>query len=260
MGSYSGRSVLTQTLVVVCTLSLALSARAQAAVEADAQSVLAAMSAYLGGLKSFSVEFSAVDEVVTSDGQKLQFLHSGDITVLRPNKLYVVRRGATGIANMFLDGRKLTLYAQAPNAYLQLDAPSIAAAVEDVHKLGFDAPGADLLADQPLNDTTMDMTSGAHVGMSYVNGVEAHQLAFRGVDVDWQLWVAAGDKPLPLRYVVTTKSLPGSPQYTLDLRNWNTAPKVDDARFTFAAPDGAKVLDPASVTANAVGDLTLKAK
>jgi hypothetical protein len=106
----------------------------------------------------------------------------------------------------------------------------------------------------------MDMTSGVHVGMSYIDGVEVHQLAFRGADVDWQLWVAAGDKPLPLRYVITTKSLAGSPQYTLQLRNWNTAPKVDDAQFTFAAPNGARLLDPASVSANAIGDLILKAK
>ena len=104
------------------------------------------------------------------------------------------------------------------------------------------------------------MSAGRHLGMTFIDGIEVHQLAFRGTDVDWQLWATANDKPLPLRYVITTKALAGAPQYTLQLRNWNTAPHIDAARFTFVPPPGAKQLDPASVTVNAIGDLTLKAK
>ena len=226
----------------------------------DAQNVLAAMSNYLGGLKSFSVEYSSVDEVVTREGQKLQFLHSGDLTVERPDKLYAIRRGATGTAELFLDGKRLTLFAKNGNAYLQLDADSIDAAIDALHKLGFDAPGADLLASKPLDSSTTDITSGAHIGMTFIDGVEVHQLAFRGANVDWQLWVTAGDKPLPLRYVITDKRVADLPQFTLELRNWNTAPQIDPARFTFVPPQGAKKLDPASVTVNAIGDMTIKGK
>lgn len=104
------------------------------------------------------------------------------------------------------------------------------------------------------------MTSGAHIGMTFFDGIEVHQLAFRGTDVDWQLWVAARDKSLPLRYVITTKSLSGAPEYTLELRNWNTVPQIDAARFAFAPPQGAKKLDPNSVTVNVIGDLTIKGK
>jgi hypothetical protein len=38
--------------------------------------------------------------------------------------------------------------------------------------------------------------------------------------VDWQLWVTAGDKPAA-QYVVTQR-VTGSPQFALQLRNWNT--------------------------------------
>ena len=79
-------------------------------------------------------------------------------------------------------------------------------------------------------------------------------------EVDWQLWVTTGEKPLPVRYVVTTKWFTGAPQYTLQLRNWNTAPQIDAARFTFRPPQNAQKLDPASVTVNAIGDLTVKEK
>jgi hypothetical protein len=254
------RSILVSAVMGLLILSGAPSADAQSAVDADAQSVLKSMSAYLGGLKNFSVEYSSVDEVVTPEGQKLQFLHSGEITVQRPNKLYAIRRGAAGVAEIFLDGTELALYAKGANAYLQLDAPSIDGALDVVHNLGFDAPGADLLASRPLDSSNTDMTSGAHIGMTYIDGIEVHQLAFRGKDVDWQLWVTAGDKPLPVRYVVTTKGIASSPQYTLQLRNWNTAPQIDAAHFTFTPPQGAKKLEPASVTVNAIGDMTIKGK
>jgi hypothetical protein len=254
------KTVLVSAVVGLCVLALTPVARAQNAVDPDAQTVLAAMSNYLGGLKSFSVGYSSVDEVVTPEGQKLEFLHSGEIIVQRPDKLYAVRRGAAGAAEVFLDGKGLTLFAKKVNAYLQLDAANIDRAIDVVHNFGFDAPGADLLASKPLDRSTTDMTSGAHIGMTFIDGVEVHQLAFRGADVDWQLWVMAGDKPLPLRYVITTKGLTGSPEYTLELRNWNTAPQIDAVRFTFVPPRGARKLDPTSVTVNAIGDMTIKGK
>jgi hypothetical protein len=245
-------------LLAVCVLTLTPSARAQPTVDADAQNVLVAMSNYIGGLKSFSVDYFAVDEVITAEGQKLQFLHSGEIMVQRPDKLYITRKGAAGTVEVFLDGKALTLFSKKANAYLKLDASSIDAAIDAVRKLGADAPGADLLASKPLDRSTTDITSGAHVGMTIIDGIEVHQLAFRGADVDWQLWVMAGDKPLPLRYVITTKSISGAPQYTLELRNWNITPQIDAARFVFMPPQGAKQLDPAAVTVNALGDLTIK--
>jgi hypothetical protein len=253
-------AILMSAVLGLCAVVSLPDARAQQAFDPDAQAVLGAMTKYLGSLKSFSVEYAAADEVVTPDGQKLQFLHSGEIILERPGKLHAVRRGAAGVAEIFLDGKTLFLYGKSANAFLELSASTVEAAVDAVHKLGFDAPGADFLSDKPLDPSTTDIVSGSHVGMSFVDGVEVHQLAFRGKDVDWQLWVTSGDKPLPLRYVVTTKSLAGSPQFILEMRKWNVAPQVDPARFTFLVPQGATKLDPASVAVSAIGDLTIKGK
>jgi hypothetical protein len=252
------RTLSVAVVVGLCALGLAPGARAQSAVDPDAQGVLAAMSRHLGSLQRFSVEYAAVDEVVTQEGQKLQFLHSGTITVQRPDRLHAVRRGAAGTAEIFLNGGELALFRREANAYLQFPAASIAAAIDVVHGLGFDAPGADLLAATPLDSATTDITSGAHIGMTFMGGGEVHHLAFRGAEVDWQLWVTTGDRPLPLRYVVTTKTIDGAPQYILELRSWNAAPETDAARFTFVPPQGARRLDPASVTVNAVGDMVIR--
>ena len=253
-------SSLVSAVLGLSALAFAPGVHAQQAVDPDAQSVLAAMSNYLGSLKSFEVEYAAADEIVTPEGQKLQFLHSGEVTLKRPDKLHVIRRGAAGIGEIFLDGKKLSFFGKALDVYVQLDASSIDVAVEAMRKMGFDASGADFLAAKPLNPTTTDMISGTHVGMTYIDGVQVHQLAFRGKEVDWQLWVTADNKPLPVRYVVTTKWFSGSPQFTLDMKKWNTAPQVDAARFTFVAPEGAKRLDATLIEVNAIGDIVLKGK
>jgi hypothetical protein len=152
------------------------------------------------------------------------------------------------------------LFGKALDVYLQFDASNIEVAVATMRKIGFEASGADFLSAKPLNPTTTDIVSGTHVGMTYIDGAQVHQLAFRGKEVDWQLWVTADNKPLPVRYVVTTKWFTGSPQFTLDMKKWNTAPRVDAARFKFVPPESAKKLDPTLIEVNAIGDIILKGK
>jgi hypothetical protein len=252
------RALSASVVVAGCAGALAPAARAQNGIDAEAQGVLAAMSSHLGNLPRFSVDYAAVDEVVTQEGEKLQFFHSGQVTVQRPDRVYAVQRGAAQTAEMFFDGSTLALFSREAGAFLQLQAAGLPAAIETVHRLGFDAPGADLLGERPLDPATMDMRSGTHVGMTFIDDTEVHHLAFRGAEVDWQLWITAGERPLPLRYVITSKTLGGAPEYVLQLRNWNLAPQIDEAHFSFTPPPGAASFGPASVTVNAIGDMTVR--
>jgi hypothetical protein len=247
-------------VIGVCALATVSGARAQGAVDEDARRVLSSLSSHLGGLQRFSVEYAAVDEVITEQGQKLQFLHSGSLMVQRPDRLHAVRSGASGTSEVFLNGREMFMFGRQAQAYLQLPATSIAAAIDAVHDLGFDAPGADLLVARPFDNAIIDVTSGTHVGMTFIEGVEVHHLAFRGADVDWQIWVTTGDRPLPIRYVITSKAMTGAPQYTLHLRNWNLAPQISAGAFDFAPPQGARRLEPAAVTVNAIGDMIIRTR
>jgi hypothetical protein len=56
------------------------------------------------------------------------------------DKLYAKRQGAAGTTELFLDGKGLMLYGNSANAYLQLDASSIDAAIEAVHSSGSTRP------------------------------------------------------------------------------------------------------------------------
>jgi hypothetical protein len=64
---------------------------AQDAIDEDAQKVLQGMSAYIGGLEAFSTQTEIDFEVVDIEGQKLQFISSGALSVQRPGRLHVTR-------------------------------------------------------------------------------------------------------------------------------------------------------------------------
>ena len=219
-------------------------AGAQEDIEPDATTVLAGMSKYLGELQSFSADYDVDIDTISDDGQKLQFSSSGEITVQRPDKLYATREGAFADAEIVLDGKNISVLGKELNGYLQFPAATIEEAVDAVRdNTGFDAPGADLLGARPLDLEVTDVVSGVHVGMAYVDGVEVHHLAFRGKTVDWQLWVQAGEQPLPLKYVITSKWVYGAPEYTLRLSGWDSEPDIASDLFTFAPSADAKPLE-----------------
>jgi hypothetical protein len=101
------------------------------------------------------------------------------------------------------------------------------------------APGADILGTHIYDDLMADVIVAKHIGRGVIDGVECEHLAFRDLNVDWQLWVEVGDRPIPRKYVITSKSVGGEPQYTLRIKEWKTdAPIAADA-FVFTPPAGA---------------------
>src|SRR5262245_56874387 len=61
--------------------------------EPEADAALRRMSTYLGGLKSFRVDTTITDELVTKEGQKIQFVKQTKVAVRRPDKLWAERTG-----------------------------------------------------------------------------------------------------------------------------------------------------------------------
>ena len=99
---------------------------------------------------------------------------------------------------------------------------------------GVIAPGADLLLTNPFDVLMADVIEGAHIGKGVIDGVECDHLAFRNEDTDWQIWIEAGARPIPRKYVITNKGVAGAPQYTLRIKEWRTEVPAD--AFAFKRP------------------------
>lgn len=217
----------------------------------QATEVLQAMSDYLEGLSTFSVNADVDFEVVARTGQKLQLSSYINLTLQRPNGLYIRRQGSLADAEIFFDGSTLTVLGRNLNAYAQRP---VSGTIDDAIRVfegesGIPAPGADFMFADPYATLSEGVTESHYLGTAFINGVEVHHLAFREADVDWQLWVQTGDQPLPLKYVITTKWVTGAPQYELRLRDWDTNPQIPSGRFTFVAPAGTTQLETLPATA-----------
>jgi hypothetical protein len=69
-------------------------------------------------------------------------------------------------------------------------------------------------------------------------GAPAHHLAGRTARVDYQIWIADGDQPLPQRLVLTYRKEKGQPQFRAQFSDWNTAAETPASMFEFVPPVG----------------------
>lgn len=257
--SRSGRGLLPPA-IIVCGMVFASGPVMSAGdnIDAAADKVLRAMSAYLSGLQKVSVQADVDIEVVMTDGQKLQLTSLVDIALERPGKLHVSRKGAYADAQILINGQKVTLHVASHNAYVQLEsAGSIDAALDTLGQgTDLDAPAADLFRSDPYDKLTMELTSGGYLGTTFVNGEECHYMAFRSDVADSQIWVRTGDRPLPMKYIVTSKWTTGAPQYAVRFRNWDTDPTLAASRFEFTPSPADRSLE--TLPINQVGEFSLE--
>jgi hypothetical protein len=108
-------------------------------------------------------------------------------------------------------------------------------------------PGADLLMSNVYDALTSDVIKAMYIGQGVIDGVECEHLAFRGHDTDWQIWVDVGDRPIPHKYVITSKAMAAAPQYTLVIRDWKTDEQPSANSFVFTPPKEAKKVEVAAL-------------
>ncbi|KWV60398.1 hypothetical protein AS156_28785 [Bradyrhizobium macuxiense] len=222
--------------VVLCAAILAGGANAQGD---DAVPILKRMSAYIGGRSTIQATFDSDIEVVTDDLQKVQFASSGQVILSRPDKLRASRTGGYADVELVFDGKKVTVFGKNIDAYAQADfSGNVDQLIDKMRsEFGIEAPGADLLLSRSFDDLMTGVYDAKHVGRGVIEGVECEHLAFRSSDTDWQIWIEAGTNPVPRKFVITSKTVTGAPQYTLRIRDWktNSQPPADAFAFQPAA-------------------------
>ena len=214
-------------------------------IDPEADKILRSMSTYLGGLSAFSADADVDIEIIDLEGQKLQLSSSTTVIAERPDKLHIGRHGAVADLELISDGKTLTIHGKNQNAYFQMENPGSIDAVMDAvrSRIGMEAPAADFMYSDAYPSLASGVTRSAYLGTAFVNGEESHYLTFRENQVDWQLWVKAGDEPLPMKYIITTKWMTGAPQYSVRFRDWNTKPQIEAGQFSFTLPEGATKVD-----------------
>jgi hypothetical protein len=192
----------------------------------NADAIMRAMSDYVAGLKEICLAYDAGVEFVTDGQQKIQFVSSGQVMIDRPDTFRVSRSG--GYADVDFQVDALPKSASQP--------------VQDLEgEFSLQLPGAELLSDNAYDALMSGVVDARYIGRIAIDGVECEHLAFRNKDVDWQLWVQVAPRPIPRRYVVTSKMIEGAPQYTLHIRDWKTGVSARTESSGFQTPADKKI-------------------
>jgi hypothetical protein len=238
----SAHGIVPVVLLVLVALGTSVGASAD---EAYAKSQLKAMSNYLASQKAIAFGYDATLEVVTKDDQKLGLAASGTVTLNRPDKIRATRSAGFANIEMLFDGKTLTLLGKNANLYAQAELPgTIDKLVDELReKYHRPLPAADLLLSNPYDELMRGVIDTKDLGSGVIDGVECDHFAFRKADVDWQIWIARGDRPYPCRYVITARDVAQAPEYTLQVRDWKTGDQVAIGDFGFNNTMNAEKVD-----------------
>ena len=221
-------------------------ARASAAEPADARSILTRMARFLAASPAYRVTIRDSYDVLQDSGQKIEFGDVRQITLRRPSQLRVDLTESDGDRReIFYDGKAVTAFSPAANVYAQSRiVGDIDAAIRHVQeKLRLRLPLAALLTTQFPRELAARTESLDYVERTSIDGVDAHHLAGRSQEIDYQAWIAAGDTPLLLKLILTYRTAEGQPQFRAEFTNWNFTPDTPASVFDFVPPKAAKRID-----------------
>ena len=150
---------------------------------------------------------------------------------------------------MLFDGKTLTMLGKNANSYAQMDfTGSIDQLIDELKdKHDRPLPAADLLMTDINGQLMPDVTDIKDLGSGVIGGIECDHFAFRNKEVDWQIWIAQGDRPYPTRYSIKSVKIADGPQYSIQIRDFKTGDKVAADDFAFPNTTKAKKIDPKDI-------------
>jgi len=213
------------------------------------------MTEFVDGMPQFTVNTQSIIEELRFGGHRVDFDLAAKVTVKRPNKLSAARSGQLLNEQLYYDGTTLTLYRPSEKTYATATAPATIEKMIDFARetVGILLPAADLVYRGATPLMLQDVSLATVVGKTIVGGVSCDHLLFSRPGVDFQIWVAEGNQPLPCKYVVTEMDTPSKLSITTFLSGWKINPAVQDAQFNFVPPKDARAIPMPHETAGGSG-------
>jgi hypothetical protein len=191
------------------------------------------MADLLTSAKSISVHVEKTFDDVLVTGPKLTYAGAMDLEVRRPDRFYISYGDDLGAKEVWYNGKHLVVLDTRANVYGELpSADTIDATLQAVKdKYDLKMPLAALFSSDLYQRFTDNVDDTMYVGVHDVNGTLAHHVWFKGETTHYQLWIDAGDRPLPLKLVVTYVGDPGEPSTTYVFSDWNLNADLPDDDF-----------------------------
>ena len=210
-------------------------------VEPRADAIVRQMSDFLARASAFALEAEEVYDEVPEHGPRRQLTGIRRVAMRRPDRLVGDASGDALNRSFWYDGTGFSALDREQNVWAGgAVPPTVDGALDWVfERTGTVVPLADFLYANSYERLMGGVQRGEYVGIHDAGGVPCHHLAFEQATVDWQIWIDAGEQPLPRKLVITYKTEDEVPQYTVTIRKWNLDARLPDGLFVFTPPDGA---------------------
>ena len=209
----------------------------------DPRDYFESMAQFVSGAQQFQTTVRMGFDVLQESGQKIEFNERHRVTIARPDRLRAEILKSNGEEGIILfDGRKVTAYNHTLNVFAQAEKVGNIDEVLDyfLYDLDMRLP----LALMFMSDFPAEMEARLEeldfVEVSAVTEVPCVHLAGRTDEIDFEVWIPETGAPLPVRLTITYRDEEGQPKFWADFDNWDMAPAIADADFTFTPPAGAE--------------------
>ena len=200
------------------------------------------MNNFLSQAPKLSVTIESGYDAVQPSGLKVEFGETRKYTIRRPDRVRFDTDSRDGNQRGFVfDGKEIGIFDTNQKVYATVAESGTIdhAFAYFIDHLQMPLPLAELFASN-LPKFTRNVEALYHVEETTLAGVKCDHLVGSTKNIDFQMWIAQGDKPLPQRLIITYKREEGEPQRWAQFREWNLAPEVPDSLFAFTPPEGAE--------------------
>ncbi|MEW6143441.1 MAG: DUF2092 domain-containing protein [Thermodesulfobacteriota bacterium] len=208
-------------------------------IDPKAAGILQDMSYYMGSQYEYTYKAEMMFDDVLESKQKIMYNAEETVYLKKPDKFYVGYVTDLGGYKLWYDAGQATLLEVPLNDFSLATLPGTVD--QALNKLKEQYQFTPALSEFLFIDTykvmTADVISGAYFGMSKVMGANCHHLVFVEKDIDWQIWIEDGKRPVPRKLVITYKNMAESPQFIALIKDWVFGKPITNFAFKPEIPD-----------------------
>ncbi|WP_437186868.1 redoxin family protein [Planctomicrobium sp. SH668] len=169
----------------------------------------------------------------------------------KPKSVSFLRKGTGTGVEFISDGLSLTIYRPTTNGYLVATVPDRQSELPRVEADGSPLAAlqiAILAGDETFEEVAAALDQFEDLGVVDLNGKKAHHLRMGVMGREWELWIAEGDEPLPLKWSADLTSfaeISGGNKTTMTMNfvDWKVNQELPEGTFVFQPPKGAMVVE-----------------
>ena len=208
-------------------------------IDPKAAGILQDMTYYMGSQYEYTYKADMMFDDVLESKQKIQYNAEETVYLKKPDKFYAGYVSDLGGYKLWYDAGQATLLEVPLNDFSLATLPS--SVDQALNKLKEEYQFTPALSEFLFIDTyklmTANIISGAYFGLSKVMGANCHHLVFVEKDIDWQIWIEDGKRPVPRKLVITYKNMAESPQFIALIKDWVFGKPITNFAFKPEIPN-----------------------